>query len=128
MYVNSTSTCLLSEDLKSRTQQLMNLFWSFYSWSCHLHHKVSMGHGKISHQTVTQKYLGNHLKGRFGQKNKLRFKCVNICHTLHCCSSTAEPCLYADSFIFKYSKLLRLTMTWRQEHQLTTTWRETCRT
>lgn len=38
-------------------------FGLFYSWPGHLHHQISVGHGKISNQTVTEKHLWDYLQG-----------------------------------------------------------------
>lgn len=38
-------------------------FVLFYSWPGHLYHQISVGHGQISNQTVTEKHLWDYLQG-----------------------------------------------------------------
>lgn len=56
-----TVCCSGMKDKWSWWHVLLSLY---LSWSRHLHHKISVGHGEISHQTVTQKHLWDHRQGR----------------------------------------------------------------
>lgn len=111
-------------------------FGLFYSWPGHLHHQISVGHGKISNQAVTEKHLWDYLQGiqLFCSLLLIRF---HYCSAFVCISlilslaklSEQTPLLTVFSFSrLNSSKRVRSTMTWRPELQPTTTWRETCRT
>lgn len=43
------------------------------------------------------------------QKKELRYKCVNICHTLHCCSSTELLQNYVFTFMTPFYWLQQVT-------------------
>ena len=42
-----------------------------FSGPCHLHHTVSVGHGQVSHQTVPEKHLRDHLQGSAPTRHKI---------------------------------------------------------
>lgn len=94
-------------------KSLLLCFLSF-SRSGHIRHKISVGHGQVSHQTVLEEHFWNYIQGK-------------SCHTLISVWIIVNQKITACVFV-SLSKYHRLTTTWKLERPLTTTWRETYRT
>ena len=78
------SSLQYSEWMWSMLMTLTCLF-TLFSRPRHLHHQISVGHGKVSNQTVTEKHLWDHLQGMLANLISYRWCliffafCVCVC-------------------------------------------------